>query len=94
MVQRALILCFLVPLIAGSVSAAELTPKTIAAFDRYVSTAERRIAREVAQPSTFLWADTLAASRKADVLRRLQSGEIDALPAHVIGLRGRPEHRP
>jgi hypothetical protein len=74
MVQRALILLLLL-LTAGSVRAAELTPKTLAVFDRYVSTAEQRIARELAQPSTFLWADTLG-GRKGDVLRRLQSGEI------------------
>jgi hypothetical protein len=90
MVQRALILFFFVLLTAWSVRAAELTPKTIAAFDRYVSTAEQRIARQVAQPPTFLWADTLAAARKADVLRRLQSGEIIVEHLHLDGSQDMP----
>jgi hypothetical protein len=55
--------------------AAELSAKTNAAFDKYVQVAERRIAREVAQPETFLWADTLG-PRKADVLARLRVGEV------------------
>ena len=91
MVQRALILPLLVLLTAGSVRAAELTPKTIAAFDRYVSIAERRIARELAQPSTFLWTDTLSAGRKADVLRRLQNGEIIVERLRLDGSQEMPD---
>ena len=60
---------------AAPVRAAELDQKTVAAFDKYVQIAERRIAREIAQPQTFLWPDTLG-GRKADVLARLRAGEI------------------
>ena len=55
---------------------AELSPKTIAAFDRYVQIAERRIANEVRQPQTFLWPDALAAGGKQDALARLRRGEV------------------
>jgi hypothetical protein len=91
MVQRALILFFSVLLTAGSAGAAELTQKTLAVFDRYVSSAEQRIAREVAQPRTFLWADALAGSRKGDVLRRLQSGEIIVEHLHLDGRQEMPD---
>src|SRR5256885_1167155 len=40
-------------LVAAPVGAADLNPKTAAAFDKYVQIAERRIAREVAQRDTF-----------------------------------------
>jgi hypothetical protein len=62
-------------LLAFSAQAAELNPKTVAAFDKYVQIAEQRIAREVGQSETFLWADTPAA-RKADVLTRLRNREV------------------
>jgi len=61
--------------IGAGADAADLSPKTVAAFDRYVQVAERRIGQEVRQPQSFLWADTLG-PRKADVLARLQRGEV------------------
>jgi len=91
MVQRAFIFFFLALVTASSVRAAELTAKTIAVFDRYVSIAERRIAREIAQPSTFLWADTVAADRKAEVLRRLQGGEIIVERLRLDGSQDMPD---
>jgi hypothetical protein len=62
----------LVPLPAAAV---DLSPKTVAAFDKYVQIAERRISAEVEKPDTFLWADT-PAGRKADALARLRRGEV------------------
>jgi hypothetical protein len=59
----------------SSALASDLSAKTVAAFDRYVQIAERRMAKDVQQPDTFLWADAPAA-RKADVLGRLRRGEV------------------
>jgi hypothetical protein len=41
------------------VSAADLKPATVAAFDRYVRATEERIATEVSDPARFLYVDTL-----------------------------------
>ena len=76
MLQRALTLLSFVLLFADASRAAELSPKTAAIFDRYVGVAERRIGREVGQPSMFLWADTLTPASKTETLRRLRGGEI------------------
>lgn len=57
-------------------TASELSAKTVAAFDRYVQIAERRMTEEVRQPQTFLWADRLKAPRQQDVLSRLRRGDI------------------
>src|SRR5262249_3908377 len=59
----------------SSALASDLSPKTVAAFDKYVQAAERRMAKEVQQPDTFLWADS-AAAKKADVVARLRRGEV------------------
>jgi hypothetical protein len=76
MLQRALTLLSFVLLFADASRAAELSPKTVAIFDRYVGVAERRIGREVGQPSTFLRADTLTPASKTETLKRLRGGEI------------------
>ncbi len=75
MSQPVTLVCLWTLLIAIPASAAELSPKTVAAFDKYVQTAEKRISREVAQPGAFLWADT-PDGRKGDVAARLRRGEV------------------
>jgi hypothetical protein len=81
-------------------SAAELRPKTTAAFDRYVEAAERRMSGEVKSPTSFIWPDTLDAARQQDVRARLRRGEVvterlrvaekidvpDALVHHWVGI--------
>jgi hypothetical protein len=89
MLRRAVTIVFVL-LVAESVRAAELSPKTAAIFDRYVAVAEQRIGREVSQPSMFLWADTLPPSRKADILRRLRGGEIIVERLHLDGSQDVP----
>ena len=72
-------LTFLFCLIAGAsaaVAAADLTPATAAAFDRYARLTEQRINAEVARTAGFLWIDTLPESRRAEVLRGLQQGGV------------------
>jgi hypothetical protein len=80
-------------------TASDLKPASSAAFDKYAAVVERRIGTEVAQPQTFLWADTLAPARQKEIMDRLRRGEVvserlrlaekidvpDALIHHWIG---------
>ena len=56
---------------AFSAAAAELKPKTLEAFDRYIRQAEQRLA----SANVFLWAD-----ESPDRLRRVRAGEIVVSP--------------
>ena len=58
------------------VMSAELTPKTVAAFDRYVRLTEARINGEVSQAEKFLYLDELPPPRRSEVLAALKCGEI------------------
>jgi hypothetical protein len=58
------------------VMGAELRPKTVAAFDRYVQSTEARINGEVSQTDKFLYVDGLPPERRAQVLAALKRGEI------------------
>jgi len=58
------------------VMSAELRPKTVEAFDRYVQLTEARINGEVSQTEKFLYLDELPAPRRSEVLAALQRGEI------------------
>jgi hypothetical protein len=67
----------LVVLAACPAGAAELGPHTLASFQHYIELTDRRIAAEVANPSTFLWADTISdAAKRRDVFERLRRGEV------------------
>lgn len=70
-----LLLC-LFAVSSAVIAAADLTPATSAAFDRYVRLTEQRIAAETARASDFLWIDTLPPQRRAEVLRGLQQGGV------------------
>jgi hypothetical protein len=58
------------------VVSAELRPKTVAAFDRYVQLTEARINGEVSQTDKFLYVDGLPPARRSQVLAALKRGEI------------------
>lgn len=59
-------------LVAAPASAAELQPRTVAAFDRYVHATEQRMDGDGA----FLWVDGLADARKRTTLGELGRGEL------------------
>jgi hypothetical protein len=94
------LLALFAALSGGTLSAAELQPKTTAAFDRYVEAAERRMSAEIKSPTSFLWLDTLDAARQQEVRARLRRGEVvterlrvaekidvpDALVHHWVGI--------
>ena len=54
--------------------AAELKPKTVEAFDRYIGETEKRLA----ESKTFLWAD-----ESSDRMQRIKAGEILVEPVHA-----------
>lgn len=60
----------------GVLTAAELKPATSAAFDRYVTLTEQRIASEVGNAQKFLWIDALPRERSAEVARGLRQGGV------------------
>jgi hypothetical protein len=59
-----------------AVMSAELRPKTVEAFDRYVQLTEARINGEVSQTAKFLYVDGLSPDRRSQVLAALKRGEI------------------
>jgi hypothetical protein len=63
---------FLLLVVATPASPAELQPRTVAAFDRYVQATEQRMKSD----PQFLWVDNLAASEQRAVLEALRRGEL------------------
>jgi hypothetical protein len=53
----------------ASLTAAELQPRTVAAFDRYVRATENQL-----RTQPFLWLDGLTGSRRSDALATVRSG--------------------
>jgi hypothetical protein len=64
----------LAALLALPAGAAELKPKTVEAFDRYIVETEKRLA----DSKTFLWAD-----ESSDRMQRIKAGEILVQPVHA-----------
>lgn len=58
------------------VLSAELKPRTIEAFDRYVQATEARIDRELKRPGAFLYMDGLPEPRRWQVRAQLRRGEV------------------
>jgi hypothetical protein len=56
--------------------AVQLTPGTLAAFDRYVTLTEQRIQGELSGASPFLWIDRQPAAERQRLLARLRAGEV------------------
>ena len=61
-------------LLALPAIAAELKPKTVEAFDRYIGETEKRLANS----KTFLWAD-----ESPERMQRIKAGEILVQPVHA-----------
>lgn len=62
--------------VANSATAAELNPKTIAAFDHYVALSEATIDASLNDRQTFLWVDRLPPERRVADLARLRAGGV------------------
>jgi len=66
----------LVAALSGTAVAAELKPKTVAAFDRYVSLVEARMAAELAADGRFLILDTDDEATRKAKLADLRAGRL------------------
>src|SRR5712691_2450032 len=72
--MRYFVLAALVFELSGTVSAAELKPATVAAFDHYVQLSEQRMATEM--PGTLLLIDSLPVEQRDAAYIRLRAGEV------------------
>jgi hypothetical protein len=73
---------------APEVMSAELKPKTVEAFDRYVQLTEARINQEVSQTEKFLHLDELPEPRRSEVLAALKRREIFMQPLQTLDASG------
>jgi hypothetical protein len=62
--------------LSTQIDAARLAPKTLAAFNRYVSLTEARMDDEVRTGRGFLWIDTSPAATRRELVQRLARGEV------------------
>jgi len=86
--HRPAVLAFALLATASSVlSALELKPRTLAAFDRYIQLTEARMNGEVAGSAPFLWIDRQPEKDRQKLLAGLSRGEIPV--AHLETLDGR-----
>jgi hypothetical protein len=63
---------------AGRSPTLDLKPATLAAFDRYVSLTEARMAGEMSGASPFLWIDRQVDPGRRAILGRLKLGEVES----------------
>ena len=61
---------------SADLAAAELKPKTLKAFHRYVATAEARMKRERRRPDDLLYIETLPKSQFDSIMATLKQGEV------------------
>jgi hypothetical protein len=61
---------------APEVMSADLKPKTLEAFSRYVQATETRIEKELARPDAFLYVEGLPEPRRSGVQASLKHGEL------------------
>jgi hypothetical protein len=76
------------------VMGAELGPKTVEAFDKYVQLTEARINGEVSQTDKFLYVEGLAPERRSQVLAALKRGEIFMERLQTLDASGRKMKAP
>jgi hypothetical protein len=87
---RSVLLLLMLALPAGAAVAADLQPRTAAAFDRYVKAVERQMPKR----STFLWVDRGAEPARRRTRDALAHGElvIDSIDGSDTGIdRGVPD---
>src|SRR5215468_11267203 len=72
----------------AGLAGAHLCPESVAAWNRYVSATEARIARELKSSRGFLALDFAAGASEAR--RALLAGDVVVEPMETTGLRGEP----
>jgi hypothetical protein len=61
---------------AGAGFAADLQPRTVAAFERYATETERRLDSEAHTPARFLWVDGLPEARRQSAPDAMRRGDV------------------
>jgi DNA-binding transcriptional ArsR family regulator len=79
---------------ATEVLSAELRPKTLEVFTRYVELTESRIQSELRRPGAFLYVEGLPEPRRSQVLALLERGEIYMEHLHTRDSSGREPDPP
>jgi len=74
--------------------AANLGPKTVKAFDRYVGAAEARMKREESEPDDFLYIESLPKTQYGQILSTLKHGGIYVQQIHTRDAKGEPINIP
>ncbi len=65
-----------ISLLSPQTFAAELKPKSIETFDRYIRLTEARIDAEIQKSDPFLWVDSLPEAARTQAYERLRRGEV------------------
>lgn len=75
-------------------AAAELKPKTLEAFHRYVAAAEARMKREESHPDDFLYIESLPKPQYVAAMAELKQGEVYVQQVHTRDANGKPINIP
>jgi hypothetical protein len=78
----------------SNVASAELTPRTLEAYARYLQATEERIQRELARPGAFLYIDGLPEPQKSQTRAFLKDGGIYMERLTMRGATGRELRAP
>src|SRR5688500_9567345 len=73
-INRAVLTIWFALMAASGVSAADLRPQTVAAFDLYVAETERQREQSLTNAAFFLWIDMLPAADQAVRRQQLHAG--------------------
>ena len=68
---------------SSDLAAAELKPKTLEAFHRYVAAAEARMKREQRRPDDLLYIETLPKPQFDSIMATLKQGEVYVQPVRI-----------
>ncbi len=79
---------------SSELTAAELKPKTLKAFDQYVAAAEARMKREERHPDDFLYIESLPKPEYEDAMTALKHGQILVQQLHTRDAKGNPINIP
>src|SRR5574340_715707 len=68
--------------------AAELKPKTLETFNRYVALAEARMKRDESHPNDFLYIETLPRPDYDSIMETLRQGQVYVQPFRILEADG------
>ena len=74
--------------VVAVVHAAQLTVKTLEAWERYVTVTEARMSTELAGQAPFLWVDRLPTEARDEAYARLRAGERSSSSVSKHGTAG------